>query len=282
MSIDLHTHSTASDGTDTPAELVRAAQRAGVDILAITDHDTTAGWDAAQRALPAGMTLVRGAEISCVYRGSETDRVALHLLAYLFDNGGSPLTEALDDVCSDRVTRARAMVARMEEDGLPIDWPTVDALAAGGTVGRPHLARALVLAGYVPSVDAAFAGPVGSASPYYVPKADIPVLDAIAMVRASGGVCVFAHPLRRGRHVGDEGIAEMAAAGLRGLEVDHPDHDAAAREHLAGVAAELGLVRTGSSDYHGTNKTTAIAACTTTPPDFAALVEPVRQRLLVA
>lgn len=282
MSIDLHTHSTASDGTDTPAELVAAANRAGVDTLALTDHDSTAGWAAAARALPPGMTLVPGAEISCVYRRGETERVPLHLLAYLFDDAGSPLTRALDELCLDRVSRARVMVERMRRSGLPIDWPTVEALAAGGTVGRPHLARALVRAGYVASVDAAFAGPVGSNSPYYVPKADIPVLDAIAMVRASGGICVFAHPLRRGRHVGDDGIAEMAAAGLRGLEVDHPDHDAAARDHLAGVAAALGLVRTGSSDYHGTNKTTRIAAGTTAPEQFAALVEPVRERLLVA
>jgi predicted metal-dependent phosphoesterase TrpH len=141
-------------------------------------------------------------------------------------------------------------------------------------VGRPHVARALVEAGVVDSVDHAFATLLHHRSPYYVAKADTDVLEGIALVRAAGGVPVFAHGLatRRGRVVGDEAIATMAAAGLLGLEVDHPDHDPDERAHLRGLAGELGLLVTGSSDYHGSNKTTPIAACTTAPDQFEALL----------
>jgi predicted metal-dependent phosphoesterase TrpH len=186
----------------------------------------------------------------------------------------------MDAICVDRINRAERMVGLMETDGLPITWRDVELMAAGGTVGRPHIARALVDAGVVPSVDAAFAGPISSRSPYYVGKADMPVLEAIELVRSAGGVCVFAHPMRRGRQVGDAGIAAMAAAGLRGIEVDHPDHDEAARLHLGGIAKELDLVALGSSDYHGSNKRTPIAACTTRPDQFDELVDPVRERLV--
>ena len=280
MAIDLHTHSTASDGTDSPAELMQIARRAGLDAVALTDHDTTAGWAAAVDHLPVGMTLVLGAEISCDYAVPGHPRTALHLLAYLFDPQDAGLGVRLDQVCRDRLQRAERMVDLMAADGVPVTWAAVTALAAGGTVGRPHLARALVQAGVVPTVDAAFAGPISSRSPYYVTKADIPVLEAITLVRGAGGVCVFAHPRRPGRQVSDDGIAAMAAAGLNGVEVDHPDHDASARARLTGLAADLGLVRTGSSDYHGSNKRTRIAACVTAPDQFEALVEPARTRLV--
>ncbi len=281
MSIDLHTHSTVSDGTQTPAELLAQAQKAGVDTVALTDHDTTAGWPAAAAALPTGMTLLPGAEISCQYEAAGSRPVVMHLLAYGFDASYAPLAERLTTVRQDRLVRAERIVDSMAADGIAITWAQVQRLAAGGTVGRPHIARALVDAGVEPSVDAAFAGLISSASPYYRVKADIPVLDAIEMVSAAGGVTVFAHPLRRGRHVPFDGIEVMRDAGLRGIEVDHPDHDAAARTQLARVAAELALVPVGSSDYHGSNKTTPIAACTTSRASFEALVEPVRSQLLV-
>lgn len=281
MSIDLHTHSTASDGTDSPSDLVRAAWAASVTVLGLTDHDTTGGWDEAARSLPGGMTLVPGAELSCEYQPDSGAAIPLHLLAYLFDPLEPALRAQMDSICVDRIGRATRMVGLMEADGVPITWREVELVAAGGTVGRPHIARALVAAGVVPSVDAAFAGPISSRSPYYVGKADIPVLTAIGLVRAAGGVCVFAHPLRRGRQVGDDGIAAMAAAGLRGIELNHPDHDDAARAHLSGLAKELDLVTTGSSDYHGTNKRTSIAADTTTTEQFERLVAPVRDRLIV-
>ncbi len=280
--IDLHTHSTASDGTDTPSELVVKAWSAGVGTIALTDHDTTAGWAEAGQAMRDGMTLVPGAEISCVYRPEPDVAIPMHLLAYLFDPSDVALSSTLDATCVTREDRAHIMVERMTRDGLPVHWQDVAALAAGGTIGRPHIARALVEAGVVPSVDAAFADVISSRSPYYVANRDIPVFDAIGMVSAAGGVCVFAHPLRRGRHVGDEGIAAMAASGLRGIEVDHPDHTDADRMHLAGLARDLHLVATGSSDYHGTNKSTPVAACTTSQDAFEELVDPVRERLLIA
>jgi predicted metal-dependent phosphoesterase TrpH len=271
--IDLHTHSTASDGTDSPTALIRVAGAAGVDVVAITDHDTTRGWEEAATALRPGMTLVPGAEISCQFERTGQPPIAMHLLAYLFDAGNQPLAQRLDGLCLDRLERAERMVDLMADDGVPVSWVQIRDAAGGGTIGRPHLARALVAAGIVDSVDAAFAGPLSWRSPYYVPKGDIPVLEAISLVRAAGGVCVFAHPRRRGRQVDDAGIADLAAAGLHGIEVDHPDHDQQARLELAAMAADLGLVRTGSSDYHGTNKSTPIAACTTEPEEFLALVD---------
>jgi 3',5'-nucleoside bisphosphate phosphatase len=273
MMIDLHTHSTASDGTDSPAELVRLAAASGIDVVAVTDHDTTRGWAEAAAALPTGVTLVPGAEISCQYERAGQSPIQLHLLAYLFRADDAPLASRLSALCDDRVVRAQRMVELMIEDGVPIDWDSIHRAAEGGTMGRPHLARALVAAGVVGSVDAAFAGPLSWRSPYYVHKADIAVVEAIGLVRAAGGVCVFAHPRRRGRQVDDAGIAELAAVGLHGLEVDHPDHDAGARSELGALVVELGLVRTGSSDFHGTNKSTAIGACTTDPEEFLALVD---------
>ena len=271
--IDLHTHSTASDGTDSPAELVGKAAAAGIDVLALTDHDTTAGWAEAAEALPAGMTLVPGAEFSCVYVSDER-RVSLHLLGYLFDPQDAILQTERARLRADRRGRAERMVANMVSDGVPITWDQVSALAAGGTVGRPHLARALVASGVVPDVDAAFRDVLSSRAGYYVRKADTDVFAAIAMIRTAGGLPVFAHPLarRRGPVVDDEVIARMAEAGLVGLEVDHPDHDAADRAQAAGLARDLGLIGTGSSDYHGTNKSTGLAICTTAPAALDALL----------
>jgi predicted metal-dependent phosphoesterase TrpH len=273
MKIDLHTHSTASDGTDSPAALIREAAAAGLDVVAITDHDTTRGWDEAASALLPGMTLVPGAEISCQFERASQPPTSMHLLAYLFDAANAPLEQQLTGLCDDRIERAQRMVELMSDDGIPVSWPQIRDAAGGGTIGRPHLARALVAAGVVSSVNAAFAGPLSWRSPYYVVKGDLPVLETISLVRAAGGVCVFAHPRRRGRPVDDDGIAELAAAGLHGIEVDHPDHDSQARLELGALAVDLGLVRTGSSDYHGTNKSTRIGACTTAPEEFLALVD---------
>jgi 3',5'-nucleoside bisphosphate phosphatase len=274
--IDLHTHSTASDGTDSPAELVAAAQSAGVDVLAITDHDTTGGWDAAAAALPSGMRLVRGAEFSCVSSTGRDERpVSVHLLGYLFDPTHEAIVAEQSRLREERVTRLVRITERMAEDGYPVDVASVFSLVPDGTsAGRPHLARALVAAGVVDSVNEAFAKLLHNSSRYYVPKADTPVERAIAMVRAAGGVAVFAHPLarRRGRVVEPSVIADLAAAGLGGVEVDHPDHDPADRELLRDLAKEHDLVVTGSSDYHGTNKTTPVAAETTAADELQALV----------
>lgn len=273
MTIDLHTHSTASDGTDSPAALIHAAAAAGLDVVAITDHDTTRGWDEAEAALTPGLRLVPGAELSCQFERAGQPPIAMHLLAYLFDAQNVALDQRLAGVCRDRIERAQRMVQLMADDGLPISWAEIYEAADGGTIGRPHLARALVSAGVVDSVNAAFAGPLSWRSPYYVPKGDVPVFEAVSLVRAAGGVCVFAHPRRRGRQVDDDGVAELAAAGLHGIEVDHPDHDPQARLELRTLAGDLGLVRTGSSDYHGSNKSTPIGACTTAPEEFLALLD---------
>lgn len=276
LRIDLHAHSTASDGTDSPADLVAAAAAAGVDVLALTDHDTTGGWDAAAAALPAGMRLVRGAEFSCVSPTGRADRpVSVHLLGYLFDPAHEAIVTEQTRLRAERVQRLHRMTENMAADGYPVDVDTVFSyLPDGASAGRPHLARALVQAGVVGSVNEAFAKLLYTGSPYYVPKSDTPVATAVEMVRAAGGVAVFAHPLarRRGRVVEPSVIAELAAAGLGGVEVDHPDHAPEDRALLRGLAGDLGLVATGSSDYHGTNKTTPIAAETTSADAFDELV----------
>ncbi|MPQ99828.1 PHP domain-containing protein [Modestobacter sp. I12A-02628] len=274
MRIDLHTHSSVSDGTDSPAELVAAAVAAGLDVVALTDHDTTDGWAAAERARPAGLTVVPGMELSCRWFPGDGPPVSVHLLAYLFDPGHAGLAEERARLRAERLTRGERMVALLVAAGHPISWEALVRRSAGGVVGRPHVARALVDAGVVASVDEAFATLLHHHSPYYVAKADTDVLDGIRLVRQAGGVPVFAHGLARsrGRVVGDDAMAAMAAVGLLGLEVDHPDHEPDDRAHLRGLAADLGLVATGSSDYHGTNKRTPIAACTTDPGQYEALV----------
>ncbi|HEV7653638.1 MAG TPA: PHP domain-containing protein [Mycobacteriales bacterium] len=257
MLIDLHTHSTASDGTDSPAELVVAARAADLDVVALTDHDTTVGWAPAVAALPPGLTLVPGLELSCRWNPPDGSRsTELHLLGYLVDPAHPELAATLDRLRSSRLGRAQRMTERMAAGGIPVRWERVAQLAEGASAGRPHIARALVETGIVGSVDEAFATLLSSRSPYHEPKEDLDALAGVALVLAAGGVPVFAHPLARmrGRVVGDDAVRAMAAAGLAGLEVDHPDHTEADREHLREVAAELGLLVTGSSDYHGTNK----------------------------
>lgn len=275
--IDLHAHTTASDGTDAPAELVATAAAAGVDVLAITDHDTTGGWDEAVSALPAGMRLVRGAEFSCVSEtGRDDDEVSVHLLGYLFDPTHRAIVDEQERLREARHHRLVGMIGKMADAGYPVDVETVFAyLPDGASAGRPHLARALVAAGVVGSVNEAFAQLLYTGSPFYVPKRDTPVRAAVQMVREAGGVAVFAHPLarKRGRVIEPSVLVELAAAGLGGVEVDHPDHSPEDRALLRDLAAEHGLVTTGSSDYHGTNKTTPIAAETTSADALDALVE---------
>jgi len=275
--IDLHTHSTASDGTDTPAELVAAARAAGLSVLAITDHDTTTGWAAAAAALPAGLRLLRGAEFSCVSPTGRGDRdVSVHLLGYLFDPEHEAIVAEQARLRTERRGRLHRIAEKMAADGYPVDPDGLLALLPDGTsAGRPHLARALVTAGVVASVDEAFGTLLYNGSPYYVPKADTPVHTAIRMVRAAGGVPVFAHPFarRRGRVVEPSVIVELAGIGLAGVEVDHPDHGPEDRDLLRGLAADLGMLTTGSSDYHGTNKTTPLAAESTAEQTLDALLD---------
>ncbi len=245
------------------------AKAAGLDVVALTDHDTTAGWDDAAAALPSGLSLVRGAELSCSRGG-----ISLHLLAYLFDPAEPKLAGVRAMLRASRISRAEQMVQLMVDDGHPVSWEQVRGLAEG-TVGRPHIAQALMVHGLVGSVTEAFAPEwIGTRGRYWVAKAELDVVEAVRLVVAAGGVAVFAHPAasKRGRTVGDEVIALMAAAGLVGLEVDHVDHDEPEREHLRGLAAELGLLTTGASDFHGENKTVRLGAHLTTEAAYDALV----------
>nr|WP_206024219.1 PHP domain-containing protein [Rhodococcus sp. 14C212] len=268
----MHAHSLASDGTDTPAGLVRAAAEAGLDVVALTDHDTTAGWDAAADALPGGLRLIRGMEMSCTGRGEDGRPVAVHLLAYLFDPRDEAFAVERERLRAERVARIRAMAERMADDGLPVD-PERIVTAAGPVAGRPHLARALVEAGVVPSIEAAFADLLSSRGRYYVTKADTPLSDAVRMVAAAGGVTVVAHARARsrGRLLALDHIEELAELGLGGLEADHPDHDPADARLMRDMAAKLDLFVTGSSDYHGGNKAVPLGRYTTDPEALEAL-----------
>ncbi|MDU0347631.1 PHP domain-containing protein [Actinomyces sp. MRS3W] len=253
MRIDPHTHSSCSDGTDAPAQLMAAAARAGLDVVGLTDHDTTEGWvQAAAAVADTGVTLLRGAEISC-----SSDGVTLHLLAYLFDPGYTPLAEALAHARNSRSTRTRRMVELLSAD-FPIGWDDVLAQATdAATIGRPHIADALVAAGAFPDRSAAFAGPLATGSPYYVPHWALDPVEACELVRAAGGVPVAAHPRATGRQrrlMPDETFARMAQAGLAALEVDHRDHNPAQREQARALAQRLGLGMSGASDYHGAGK----------------------------
>lgn len=269
MPIDLHTHSFASDGTDSPAQVMRDAAAAGLDVVALTDHDTTAGWSDALAGLPAGLALVRGAELSCSLRG-----ISLHLLGYLFDPHYEPLAEEMSRAYDDRVPRAQEMVRLLAAEGFPITWSDVVARCApGATVGRPHIADALVVAGVVAHRGDAFDTLLHNGSRFYVRHYAMDPVVAVRLLRAAGGVPVFAHPAAsaRGRIVTDADIADLAAAGLAGLEVDHRDHEPHERARLRSLAAELGLVVTGGSDYHGSGKPNRLGENTTGPRELEAL-----------
>ncbi len=274
MRIDLHTHSTASDGTETPAELLATARAAGLDVVALTDHDTTAGWGMAEAARPRGLTVVPGMELSCRWFPGDQPPISVHLLAYLFDPLHPGFAAERARLRDERLDRGQRIVDALAAAGYPVTWAEIVERSDGGVVGRPHIAQALVAAGVVESVDHAFATLLNHRSPYYAAKVDTDVRQGIALVRAAGGVPVFAHGLatKRGRIVGDDAVVAMVQAGLLGVEVDHPDHSEAERAHLRGLAADLGLITTGSSDYHGSNKTTPIGACTTDPAQFEAIL----------
>lgn len=261
--IDLHTHSRVSDGTDSPAEVMRQARAAGLDVVALTDHDTVAGHARALAALPDGLTFVPGMELSC-----RLDGHSVHMLAYLFDPADPPLAEQCRLIREDRVRRAEVMVARLGELGTGVTWEKVTAIADGAVVGRPHIARALVADGVIGKPAEAFTRDwIGMGGRAYVGRYALDPATAVQLVEAAGGVTVLAHP-RAGRDswlVPDPVIAALAARGLAGLEVHHPDQDEAQRSKLAHLAAELDLMMTGGSDDHGTLTGHRIG-CETVPP----------------
>ncbi|HET7762405.1 MAG TPA: PHP domain-containing protein [Phycicoccus sp.] len=262
--IDLHTHSNASDGTEPPALVVRQAVRAGLTAVALTDHDTTTGWEeAADEARRTGIVLVPGIEVSCSRRGR-----SVHLLAYLPDPEHPGLVGELRRARSSRDTRLDRMVARMAADGIPVSVEAVRAqVEPGATAGRPHIADALVEAGVVVDRREAFDRWLGNDGPYYVGHYAPDPVRAVEVVRAAGGVAVVAHPhsVTRGRVVSDSLLEEMADAGMAGIEVRHRDHTPEAQRHLADLARALDLFVTGASDYHGEGKPNRLGENTTDP-----------------
>ncbi|PWJ56200.1 hypothetical protein SAMN06264364_101175 [Quadrisphaera granulorum] len=270
MLIDLHTHSTASDGTDDPAGLVSAAAEVGVQALAITDHDTTAGWARAGRqAERCGVLLIPGAEVSCRVRG-----ITVHLLSYLHDPQEPVLAQTLAASRDIRFSRAKTMAELLSRD-YPITWDDVLAQAAhGATVGRPHVADALVAAGVVVDRDEAFAGLLADGSPYVVHHGAPHPVEAVQRIRAAGGVPVIAHALAsaRGKIVGEDVLEEMVAAGMAGVEVDHRDHTEDDKAWLRDFAKAHDLLTTGSSDYHGTGKQNRLAENSTSPESLQRLL----------
>ncbi|TFD73812.1 PHP domain-containing protein [Cryobacterium gelidum] len=261
--IDLHAHSSVSDGTETPAELVRAAAAAGLGTIALTDHDSTAGWPEASAAAEVEhMTLIPGMEFS-----TRVQYASVHLLAYLFDPADSALLAELTRVRAARFTRAEQMVARIGAD-YDLSWDDVLAQTTPeATVGRPHIADALVARGHALNRSAAFAGILHWKAGYYQPHYAPDPLRAIQLVRAAGGVPVIAHPATRGIDdiVAESRLKTLVEAGLFGLELAHRENKPEPTARLYELAAKFGLVVTGSSDYHGTGKPNRLGENTTAP-----------------
>ncbi len=268
--IDLHTHSLASDGTDTPGELINKAHASGISVLGLMDHDTVAGWDEAINYLRPGMSLVLGSEISC----QTLDGISVHMLGMLFDPENQELADVLATTRDNRLTRMNRIITRLNEAGFEITIDDVLAqLAPGATLGRPHLADALIAKKIVASRDEAFTELLHNNSKFYISHYSPTPEAAIKLIKQAGGVAVIAHPLAslRGRTVSIDSFKSMVEAGLDGIEISHRDQSEEERELLREVVAQYGIIATGSSDYHGNGKLNELAEFTTKPEDFEAL-----------
>jgi len=256
--IDLHTHTTCSDGTDSPRELVNKAIVQGIEVLGITDHDTTSGWQEATQSLRGSLQLALGAEISCL----TNDGISVHMLGLLFDPLHEEMQQVLEETRDGRLPRMRKMIEKMRAEGMDISIEDVEkAMPNGATMGRPHLADALVAKKIVKSRDEAFIDLLHNDSRFYVSHAAPTPVEAIALIRRAGGVAVIAHPFasHRGQILKPEDFSDLLSAGLNGIEVDHRDQNPDERAMLRVIALELDLVMTGSSDYHGTGKLNSLA-----------------------
>ena len=265
--IDLHTHTTASDGTDSPAALVNKALSAGINTLAITDHDSTSGWNEAVAALRPSLSLVLGAEISTL----TLDGISVHMLGLLFDGEDKNMQNMLAESRDTRIPRMRKMIELLAADGINISIEDVMAATpVGATLGRPHLADALVRNKVVASRDEAFLELLHNASKYYVTHAAPTPEEAIRQINLAGGVAVIAHPYasRRGEVISAATFTDLVSSGLHGIEVNHRDHSQAEREQLSEIADQLGLVKTGSSDYHGNGKLNELGENLTDPEQW--------------
>ncbi len=268
--IDLHTHSTASDGTDTPAELINKALSQGITTLALTDHDSTEGWSQALQAHRAPLSLVLGAEISTI----TPEGISVHILGLLFDGQNQEMQTMLYETRDQRIPRMRKMVELLNADGIKVTMEDVmRAAPVGATVGRPHLADALVSLGVIKSRDEAFSELISNSSKYYVENIAPTPQEAIRAIGKSGGVAVIAHPFasRRGQILTAETFVDLVAAGLNGIEVNHRDQDSTEQRSLDSIARELDLVVTGSSDYHGTGKLNSLGENVTHPAQWERL-----------
>ena len=257
--IDLHMHSTASDGSFTPDEVARMAAGNGVDVFALTDHDTLEGLpDAAACANQAGIRLITGVELSVSEEGMD-----VHLLAYGFDAADATLKAAVLRYREGRRERARKILLRLKGLGIRISLEEVEGIARGGALGRPHVAEALLRAGHVENFNEAFQRYLGHHAPAYVPKPRVTLEEASSIVRDAGGVTILAHPGTLNR---DHLIPAWARRGLDGIEVWHSKHDLAAVERYRGFAQLHGLLMTGGSDYHG-ERTPGIVIGSVAVPD---------------
>jgi predicted metal-dependent phosphoesterase TrpH len=278
--IDLHTHTTASDGTDSPFALVNKALSAGISVLGITDHDTTSGWTEAISAARKPISLALGAEISTL----TSDGISVHMLGLLFDGENPEIQAMLSGARDTRIPRMKKMVELLQSDGFSITMEDVIAATPeGATLGRPHLADALVKNGVVKSRDEAFAELLTNDSKYYVTHATPTPEVAIGIIKAAGGVSVIAHPMasRRGEVISISIFSDLVAAGLNGIEVDHRDHTSIERAELRKVASELNLVITGASDYHGLGKLNSLGENLTDPAQWERLESLASQRRVV-
>jgi predicted metal-dependent phosphoesterase TrpH len=261
--IDLHTHSSVSDGTETPRQLVAAALAAGLGTVALTDHDSTAGWQVARDAASGtGLTLIPGMELSTNYGPA-----SVHMLAYLFDPLDPTIIAETARIRDGRLHRAERIVERIAKD-YGITWADVLAQSTdGGTIGRPHIADALVAHGDVSDRSAAFQSILHWRSGYYEKYYAPSPLDGVRMIVAAGGVPVLAHPATHGRYrvIEEHAIKELVDAGLFGLEIHHRDNTEDGKIRLFELARKFGLVVTGSSDYHGEGKPNRLGENTTEP-----------------
>ncbi len=277
--IDIHAHTTFSDGTDSPRALVNNAITHGIDILGITDHDSIASWEEAANAIRGKLKLVLGAEISSLTESG----VSVHMLGLLFDGGDPRMQEMLEQTRDDRIPRMVKMIELLNAGGIKVTMEDVDAVRPpGATLGRPHLADALVSLGIIESRDDAFRGLLNNESEFYVAHMAPTPEIAIAQIRASGGVAVIAHPFasHRGEILTPDDFLPLVEAGLTGIEVDHRDQNPSEREILRAIALEFDLVVTGSSDYHGTGKLNRLGENCTDPEEWDKLESKAKGKLV--
>ena len=278
--IDLHTHSNVSDGTDSPSQLINKAHSAGLKVVALTDHDSTAGWSEAITALRTGMDLVLGSEISCQAEGG----FSVHMLGLLFDGENEELQNSMALVRDNRVGRMEKIIAKLNGAGIEITMADVlQELSDGATLGRPHLADALIKKGIAKNRDEVFSELLHNNSKFYIPHYS-PTPDlVIKMIKEAGGVAVIAHPHAslRGRTIDESAFSGMVAAGLDGIEVFHRDHTPEQQELLITITKEFNLIATGSSDYHGEGKLNSLAEFTTSPENWEALEARASERRVI-